>query len=47
MKMAWWRLDMRVPAAAAAAIEARLLDAGAEAVTFLEGDDSKPCSMKA
>ena len=40
MKIAWWRLDMRVPAAAAEAIEARLLDAGAEAVTLLEGEDS-------
>lgn len=41
MKIAWWQLDMRVPATAAAAIEAQLLDAGAEAVTFLEGDDSE------
>lgn len=41
MKIAWWQLDMRVPAAAAAAVEAQLLDAGAEAVTFLEGDDSE------
>ena len=41
MKIAWWQLGMRVPAAVTAAIEVQLQDAGAEAVSFLEGDDSE------
>ncbi|MHB1320029.1 MAG: 50S ribosomal protein L11 methyltransferase [Acidithiobacillus ferrivorans] len=41
MKIAWWQLDMRIPAAVTAAIEVQLQDAGAEAVSFLEGDDSE------
>ncbi len=41
MKITWWQIDMRVPAAVAAAIEVQLQEAGAEAVTFLEGDGNE------
>ncbi|WP_414040352.1 50S ribosomal protein L11 methyltransferase [Acidithiobacillus sp. M4-SHS-6] len=38
MNSAWWQLDLQVPVEAAAAIEAQLLEAGAEAISFLEQD---------
>jgi ribosomal protein L11 methyltransferase len=40
MTALWWQIDMQVPAAHAAAVELQLLDAGADAVTFLESDES-------
>ncbi|MBN2680081.1 50S ribosomal protein L11 methyltransferase [Acidithiobacillus montserratensis] len=41
MTVAWWQLDLQVPAEAAAAVEAQLLEAGADAITFLEQDASE------
>ncbi|PKY11913.1 ribosomal protein L11 methyltransferase [Acidithiobacillus marinus] len=41
MTIAWWQLDLQVPVDAAAPVEALLLEAGAEAITFLEQDTSE------